>query len=304
LENKTYGFELSVIAGSRGLSKRIYNPRIQKLGLIIAGFMVYLHPHRLQILGNTEISYLRQISPEERKKIITELCSLEVVCFVVTRNLKVPEELLSETEARGIPVLRTKLVTSTFIERITKYLEEELAPSTVVHGVLMEIMGVGVLMLGRSGIGKSENALELIMRGHRLVSDDVIQVKKMAALDLIGDAPDLIKNLLEIRGVGVVDISRLYGVAAVKGKTRIELVVELVDWSGMVECERVGLGDEKYRLLGIELPLVRIPVSPGRNASAVVELACRNHVLKQKGIHTARSLDERIHMSIEKKGKV
>jgi HPr kinase/phosphorylase len=303
LENKTYGFELSVIAGSRGLSKRIYNPRIQKLGLIIAGFMVYLHPHRLQILGNTEISYLRQISHEERKRIIAELCGLEVVCFVVTRNLKVPEELLSETEARGIPILRTKLVTSTFIERITKYLEEELAPSTVVHGVLMEIMGVGVLMLGRSGIGKSENALELIMRGHRLVSDDVIEVKKMAALDLIGDAPDLIRNLLEIRGIGVVDISRLFGVAAVKGQTRIELVVELVDWSDTVEYERIGLGDEKYRLLGIELPLVRIPVSPGRNASAVVELACRNHVLKQEGIHTARSLDEKIHMSIENKGK-
>lgn len=303
LENKTYGFELSVIAGSRGLSKRIYNPRIQKLGLIIAGFMVYLHPHRLQILGNTEISYLRQISHEERKRIIAELCGLEVVCFVVTRNLKVPEELLSETEARSIPLLRTKLVTSTFIERITKYLEEELAPSTVVHGVLMEIMGVGVLMLGRSGIGKSENALELIMRGHRLVSDDVIEVKKMAALDLIGDAPDLIRNLLEIRGIGVVDISRLFGVAAVKGQTRIELVVELVDWSDTVEYERIGLGDEKYRLLGIELPLVRIPVSPGRNASAVVELACRNHVLKQEGIHTARSLDEKIHMSIENKGK-
>ena len=139
-ENKTYGFELEVIAGSRGLSKKIYNPRIQKLGLIIAGFMVYLHPHRLQILGNTEISYLRQISPEEREKIIKELCGLEIVCFVVTRNLKVPEELLLETEARGIPVLRTKLVTSIFIERITKCLEEQLAPSTVVHGVLMEIM--------------------------------------------------------------------------------------------------------------------------------------------------------------------
>jgi HPr kinase/phosphorylase len=303
LENKAYGFELEVIAGSRGLSKKIYNPRIQKLGLIIAGFMVYLHPHRLQILGNTEISYLRQISPEEGKKIIKELCGLEVVCFVVTRNLKVPEELLSETEARSIPVLRTKLVTSTFIDRITKFLEEELAPSTVVHGVLMEIMGVGVLMLGRSGIGKSENALELVMRGHRLVSDDVIQVKKMAALDLIGDGPEMLRNLLEIRGIGVVDIRQLFGVSAVREKTKIELVVELVDWNSAMEYERVGLKDEKYRLLNIELPLVRIPVSPGRNASAVVELACRNHVLKQGGIHTAKSLDEKIRRSIEKKGK-
>jgi len=302
-ENKTYGFELEVIAGSRGLSKKIYNPRIQKLGLIIAGFMVYLHPHRLQILGNTEISYLRQITPEEREKIIKELCGLEIVCFVVTRNLKVPEELLLETEARGIPVLRTKLVTSIFIERITKCLEEQLAPSTVVHGVLMEIMGVGVLMLGRSGIGKSENALELVMRGHRLVSDDAIQVKKMAALDLIGDAPEMIRNLLEIRGIGVVDIRQLFGVSAVREKTKIELVVELVDWNSAMEYERVGLRDEKYRLLNIELPLVRIPVSPGRNASAVVELACRNHVLKRGGIHTAKSLDEKIRRSIEKKGK-
>ena len=303
LENKAYGFGLEVIAGARGLSKSIYNPRIQKLGLIVAGFMVYLHPHRLQILGNTEISYLRQISPEERKKIITELCGLEIVCFVITRNLKVPEELLSETEARGIPVLRTKLVTSTFIERITKFLEEELAPSTVVHGVLMEIMGVGLLMLGKSGIGKSENALELVMRGHRLVSDDVIQVKKMAAIDLIGDAPEMIRNLLEIRGIGVVDIRQLFGVSAVREKAKIELVVELVDWNSAMGYERIGLKDLKYRLLGIELPLVRIPVSPGRNASAVVELACRNHVLKQGGIHTAKSLDEKIHRSIEKKGK-
>ena len=303
LENKTYGFELEVIAGSEGLSKKIYNPRIQKLGLIVAGFMVYLHPHRVQILGNTEISFLRQLKPEERERIIKELCGQEVVCFIVTRNLKVPEEFLREADAREIPLLRTKLVSSTFIDRIMRYLEDELAPSTVVHGVLMEIMGVGVLMVGRSGIGKSENALELIMRGHRLVSDDAIHVKKMAALDLIGDAPEMIRNLLEIRGIGIVDIRHLFGVSAVREKTRIELVVELVDWDKTMEYERIGLKDEKYRLLGIDLPLVRIPVSPGRNASAIVELACRNHVLKQGGIHTAKSLDEKILHSMQKKGK-
>jgi HPr kinase/phosphorylase len=304
LENKAYGFELEVIAGSEGLSKKIYNPRIQKLGLIVAGFMVYLHPHRVQILGNTEISYLRQLKPEERESIIKELCRQEVVCFIVTRNLKVPEEFLQEADARSIPLLRTKLVSSTFIDRIMRYLEEGLAPSAVVHGVLMEIMGVGVLMIGRSGIGKSENALELIMRGHRLVSDDAIQVKRMAALDLIGDAPEMIKDLLEIRGIGVVDIRHLFGVSAVREKAKIELVVELVDWDNAMEYERLGLKDEKYRLLAVDLPLVRIPVSPGRNASAVVELACRNHVLKQGGIHTARNLDEKILLSMQKKGKV
>ena len=303
LENKAYGFELEVIAGSEGLSKKIYNPRIQKLGLIVAGFMVYLHPHRVQILGNTEISYLRQLKPEERESIIKELCRQEVVCFIVTRNLKVPEEFLKEADARAIPLLRTKLVSSTFIDRIMRYLEEGLAPSAVVHGVLMEIMGVGVLMIGRSGIGKSENALELIMRGHRLVSDDAIQVKRMAALDLIGDAPEMIKNLLEIRGIGIVDIRHLFGVSAVREKTKIELVVELVDWDNAMEYERIGLKDEKYRLLAVDLPLVRIPVSPGRNASAVVELACRNYVLKQGGIHTARNLDEKILRSMQKKDK-
>jgi HPr kinase/phosphorylase len=302
LENKAYGFELEVIAGSEGLSKKIYNPRIQKLGLIVAGFMVYLHPHRVQILGNTEISYLRQLKPEERESIIKELCRQEVVCFIVTRNLKVPEEFLKEADARAIPLLRTKLVSSTFIDRIMRYLEEGLAPSTVVHGVLMEIMGIGVLMIGRSGIGKSENALELIMRGHRLVSDDAIQVKRMAALDLVGDAPEMIRNLLEIRGIGVVDIRHLFGVSAVREKAKIELVVELVDWDNAMEYERIGLKDEKYGLLNIDLPLVRIPVSPGRNASAIVELACRNYVLKQEGIHTARSLDEKILRSMQKKG--
>ncbi len=303
LENKTYGFELEAIAGLEGLSKKIFNPRIQKLGLIVAGFMVYLHPHRAQILGNTEISYLRQLKPEERENIVRELCRQEVVCFIVTRNLKVPEELLREADARAIPLLRTKLVSSTFIDRITRYLEEELAPTAVVHGVLMEIMGVGVLIIGRSGIGKSENALELIMRGHRLVSDDAIQVKRMAALDLIGESPEMIKNLLEIRGIGVVDIRHLYGVSAVRDKTKIELVVELVEWDNAMEYERIGLKDERYRLLGIDLPLVRIPVSPGRNASAIVELACRNHVLKQGGIDTAKNLDEKILLSMQKKDK-
>jgi len=303
IENKTHALELEVISGSKGLAKRIYNPRIQKLGLIIAGFMVYLHPHRVQILGNTEISYLRQLTPDERKRIIQELCGLDVVCFVVTRNLKAPEELLEESELKNLAVLRTGLVTSTFIERITKFLEDELAPSAVVHGVLMEIMGVGILMLGKSGIGKSENALELVMRGHRLVADDVIEVKRMQALDLIGSAPEMIRNLLEVRGIGVVDIRHLFGVSAVREKARMELVVELLAWDSSMEYERVGLKEEKYRLLGIDLPLVRIPVSPGRNASAIVELAVRNHILKKEGINTARHLDDKILRSMEKKGK-
>ncbi len=299
-----HGLELEVISGSGGLSRKIYNPRIQKLGLVIAGYMVYLHPHRVQILGYTEISYLRGLEPGAGERIVHELCSRDVACFVVTRSLKVPEYLLRETEERQIPLLRTRLVTSRFTERVSEFLEEMLAPTGMVHGVLMEILGVGVLIVGRSGIGKSENALDLVMRGHRLVSDDVIEVKKTGALDLVGHSPELLRNLLEIRGIGIVDIRQLFGVSAVRLSQRIELVVELADWDSSIEYERVGLREDKYRLLSIELPLMRIPISPGRNASAIIELACRNHLLKKEGVNTAGDLEQRImRLTLQKEGE-
>jgi HPr kinase/phosphorylase len=303
VEDKEYGLELGVISGLRGASKRIYNPRIQKLGLVIAGYMVYLHPHRVQILGYTEISYLRELKEEEGIAIVQDLCSRDVACFMVTRNLKVPDYLLAEAEDRGIALLRTRLVSSVFIERITRFLEEKLAPTGMVHGVLMEIMGVGVLIIGRSGIGKSENALDLVMKGHRLITDDIVEVRKIGALELMGVAPEMLRNLLEIRGIGIVDIRQLFGVAAVRHQKRIELVVELRDWDNSTEYERIGLREEKYRLLGIDLPLVRIPISPGRNASAIIELACRNHVLKKEGIDTARELEQKILRVTEKGAK-
>ena len=253
-DDKEYGLDVEIIAGLKGVSRRVYNPRIQKLGLVIAGYMVYLHPHRVRILGYTEISYLRELDAEKGTRIVNELCSRDVACFIVTRNLKVPGYLLAEAEEKGIPLLRTKLVSSVFIERMTRFLEEKLAPTGTIHGVLMEIMGVGVLIIGRSGIGKSENALDLIMRGQRLVTDDIIEVKKIGALELEGEAPEMIKNLLEIRGIGIVDIRQLFGVSAVRHRKRIELVVELLDWDNSVEYERFGLREEQ--------------ISPSRNRSA------------------------------------
>ena len=260
--------------------------------------MVYLHPHRVQILGNIEISYLRSLTETESKRIIRELCRNNVVCFIVSRNLKVPEFFLISAEEKGIPLLRTKLVTSIFIERISKLLEEKLAPSTTVHGVLMDILGVGALIMGRPGIGKSENALELIMRGHRLVVDDAVHVKKIGAIDLYGEAPEMIKSLLEIRGVGIVDIRHLFGVSAVIDKKKIDLVIELFDWDTSLECERVGLKEDKYRVLSVDLPFVKIPISSGKNVSAIVELACRNFILRRQGINTAVELEKRMQRSM------
>jgi HPr kinase/phosphorylase len=265
--------------------------------------MAYLHPHRIQILGNTEISYLRSLPEAEEERIIKELCKNDVVCFIVTRNLKVPAHFLAEAEEKRIPFLRSKLITSVFIERITKLLEEKLAPSTTVHGVLMDVIGVGVLIVGRPGIGKSESALELITRGHRLIVDDVTYIKKMGAIDLYGESPEMIKNLLEIRGIGIVDIGRLFGVSSVREKKRIDLVVELLDWNEKEEYDRLGFREDKYRLLSIDLPLVRIPISPGRNASTIIELACRNYILKKQGINTAVELEEKILKSMRTEEK-
>ena len=303
-EDTAYGLGIEVVSGTTGLSRKIYNAKIQKLGLVITGRMVYLHPHRVQILGNTEISYLRSLGEEGARPIVEELCNNDVVCFIITRNLKVPDYFLSEAERRGIPILRTKLVTSLFIEKITDFLEDKLAPSTVVHAVLIDILGTGVLIIGRPGIGKSENALELIMRGHRLVADDVVFVKKMGTLDLYGNAPDMIKNLLEVRGVGIVDVRRLFGVAAVIDTKKIDLVIELLDWDEKVEVERIGLKEEKYRILGVDLPLMRIPVSTGRNVSAIIELACRNFNLKREGVNTAEELEQRLLDTMGVKGNL
>ena len=299
IDNRTHRLELEVISGRKGLERKIYNPRIQKLGLVITGHMVYLHPHRVQILGNSEVTYLKSLPDDENSRIVRDLCTHDVVCFVVTRGLDVPENLIAETERRGIALLRSELVTSVFIERITGLLEAKLAPSTTVHGVLMDVMGVGVLILGRPGIGKSENALELITRGHRFVVDDVVYVRKMGAVELYGEAPPMIKNLLEIRGIGIVDIAHLFGASSVRGSMKVNLVVELVDGDEKIEYERVGLKQERYRLLGIDLPLVKIPLSSGRNTAAIVELACRNHILKEQGVFTAADLEDKILKSME-----
>ena len=299
IDDSLYGLDLEVVCGAHALSRKIYNPRVQKLGLVITGHMVYLHPHRVQVLGNIELSYLRSLPEEESRKITQELCKNNVVCFVVTRNLKVPEYFQEIAQSKDIPVLRTRLVTSVFIERITKLLEERLAPSATVHGVLLDILGLGALIMGRPGIGKSENALEMIMRGHRLVVDDAVYVKKIGAIDLYGEAPPMIQNLLEIRGIGIVDIRHLFGVSAVIDKKKIDLVIELVDWDTAGECERIGLKEDTFKILNVDLPFVRIPISSGKNVSAIIELACRNHILRRKGINTPEELEKRMLKSME-----
>jgi len=292
LEDLEYGLELSLVSGAAGLNHRVSSSRIQKPGLALTGYTEHLHPDRIQVLGNTEISYLHQLDQQQAVRYVAALCSFPISCFIVTKGLIPPPFLREATEEAGIPLLVTPHQSSTFISLITKFLEERLLPTTNVHGVLVDVLGVGVLLLGKSGIGKSECALDLVIRGHRLVADDIIFIKKKMPAALVGQAAQAIQHHMEIRGLGIINIKDLYGVSSIREKKIIELVIELVEWDPLQEYDRLGIDDRVYSILNIDLPHLTIPVRPGRNLTSIIEVAARNHLLKQMGYHAAKEFQE------------
>jgi len=294
LQDKEYGLDLSIFAGEQGLSHRLYSSRIQKPGLALTGYTEHLHPDRLQVLGNTEISYLSQMPRELSIANIARFFSFPISGLVVTKGLEPPDFLLSEAENAGIPVLGTPLQSSIFISLITKFLEEKLLPTTHIHGVLVDVLGVGVLLLGKSGIGKSECALDLVIRGHRLVADDIISIKKKMPASLVGKAGETIQYHMEIRGLGIINIKDLYGVSSIREKKIIDMVLELVEWDPEHEYDRLGIDDRVYTILGVDLPHISIPVRPGRNLTSIIEVAARNFLLKGMGYHSAREFHEKL----------
>lgn len=294
LQDKEYGLGLSLFAGGSGLSHRLYSARIQKPGLALTGYTEHLHPDRLQVLGNTEISYLSQMTGEQAVFNIARFCSFPISCFIVTKGLEPPAYLIDEAERAGIPLLGTPLQSSLFISLITKFLEERLLPTTHIHGVLVDVLGVGVLLLGKSGIGKSECALDLVIRGHRLVGDDIINIKKKVPASLVGQAGEMIQYHLEIRGLGIINIKDLYGVSSIREKKIIDMVIELVEWDAEHEYDRLGVDDQVYSILGVDLPYICIPVRPGRNLTSIIEVAARNFLLKGMGYHSAREFQEKL----------
>lgn len=299
LEDEAYGLDLNLIAGENGLSHRLYSSRIQKPGLALTGYTEHLHPDRVQVLGNTEISYLRQIPEDLAALHIGKLCSFPISCFIITKGLVPPAFLKKAAEDAGIPLLGTHHQSSTFISLITKFMEESLLPTTHIHGVLVDVLGVGVLLLGKSGIGKSECALDLVIRGHRLVADDIIHIKKKMPAALVGQAGETIQYHMEIRGLGIINVKDLYGVSSIREKKIIDMVLELVDWDPDQEYERLGIDDQVYAILGVELPHLKIPVRPGRNLTSIIEVAARNFLLKGMGYYSARDFHERLLARME-----
>jgi HPr kinase/phosphorylase len=299
LDDVEYGLDLRLITGNRGLANRVFTPRIQKPGLALTGYTEHLHPDRIQILGITEISYLNQLPEHAAEICIGKICSFPVACFIVTTGLEPAPLLKTCAEKAGIPVLVTSHVSSVFISLITKYLEERLLPSTHIHGVLVDVLGVGILLLGKSGIGKSECALDLILHGHRLVADDVVQIKKKMPAALVGNAAEPLKYHMEIRGLGIINIKDLFGVSSIREKKIIDMVLELVEWDPSHEYDRLGIDDMVYSILGVELHHLKIPVRPGRNLTSIIEVAARNFVLKGMGYHPAREFHEKLLARME-----
>ncbi len=282
--------EVEILAGNKGLEKKlITSERIQKLGLALAGFAHYIHEGRIQIVGQSEISYLFQLQKPKRIEAIGNLTLDKICCILITKNLQPPDELLEIADEKELPVLRTPQISSGAITLISNFLQELLAPQLTMHGVLIGMYGLGVLILGKSGIGKSECALDLVARGHSLVSDDTVMIKKIGDY-LEGFAPDLTYEYLEIRGLGIINIRQLFGVSSVTRQLTIELCIEFKKWNEVVEVERLGLDTREEKILGQKITKFILPVSAGRNLSTLVETAVRVYLLRSAGYDAAQSL--------------
>ncbi len=288
------GLDFDLLAGAAGLERGITLPYAQKTGLALAGFDEYLRPGRVLVFGESEIRFLERMEVDERRRSLARLFTRDFPCVVLTLGLEAPAELLAEAERAGVPVLRTRATTPTAMARLTTLLEDRMAAREVLHGVLLDILGLGVLITGESGIGKSECALDLVCRGHRLVADDTVEVKVRGESVLIGSCPEMTRHYVEIRGLGLVNVTDLFGVAATRSSKRIELVVQLERWELGREYDRLGLTVETREQLGVSIPLIRMPVAPGRNVAMLVEVAARNTLLRSRGRHAARLLAGRL----------
>ncbi len=293
---------LKLVTGDDGLDRVILRPRVQKPGLAFAGYYEYIKPWRVQIIGESETKYLQSLPPRLREKRVRDVAGLEVSCFIVTKGIIPLDEFRHECEKRSVPLFSTVAMSSTTINRTTYFLEETMAPRVTMHSGLLDVYGIGVLLIGDSGIGKSECALDLIYRGHRLIADDMVVVRRHPNDVLLGYSSDLLRHHMELRGIGIIDIKDLFGVSSTRDVKPIDLVVKLEKWVEGTEYDRLGIAGETYELLGVSKPYVRLPVASGRNLALLVEIAARNHLMKLQGYDSAREFTRRIDEQIARQG--
>ncbi len=286
---------LQCVFDAGGLGKHMITSRdVNRCGQQLMGYLDYFDGDRIQIIGLVEYTYLKNLSPEERKSSLEGMFSLGFPALIITRDLEVFPEIMESAASYDIPIFTAGDTTSSFMAALIAYLNNQLAPRITRHGVLVEIYGEGVLILGESGVGKSETAIELVKRGHRLVADDAVEIKRVSAISLVGTSPKVIRHFIELRGIGIIDVRRIFGMGAVKDSEKVDLIVNLEAWDTTKQYDRLGLVDEKTEILGIEVNSITIPVKPGRNLAVILEVAAMNNRQKRMGYNAAETLNKRL----------
>ncbi len=296
--------QLEAVTGELGLDKVVPDAELASPGLALSGYTSRFFPGRIHVFGETEIAYLQGLPPDDRQARLDAFFGFDIPCVFVTKGLEVPAELLALATERRVPVLRSRLKTSEFYRRFKPLLEEAFAPRTTVHGSLADVYGVGLLFIGRSGIGKSECVLDLVERGHRLVADDVVLVTRRGNDVLLGRGHELAGHHMEIRGIGLIDIQAIFGIRAVRQQKRIEVVVQLEAWETAQDADRTGLAAQTTEILGVALPKVVVPLNPGKNITVVSEVVAMNHLLRYTGVDVAAQFNERLIRRMREQSKV
>lgn len=292
-------FQFELIYGPEGFEKiEITTDDVNRPGLQLAGFFDYFEPQRLQIMGKAENAYVEQFDEEKRTDIFEKLCATGIPAVIVTRNIEVFPELIEAAKKYDVAVLRTNEFTSSVTSALVASLKVSLAPRITLHGVLVELYGEGILILGDSGVGKSETAIELVKRGHRLIADDAVEIKRVSDRTLVGCAPEIIRHFIELRGIGIVDVRRIFGMGAIKETERVDMIINLEQWVEGKMYDRLGMDNQYTDILGLRIPSLTIPVRPGRNLAVIIEVAAMNHRHKLMGYNAAKELNERMMKSM------
>lgn len=294
IEKTKNNLKVQIIGGENGVGRTMAIPDINRPGLALAGYLDFFAFDRVQVMGLTEVNYMKQLDEATLRERLERIFKYEIPCFIITRGLTPCDEFIEQANRASVPVLRSLLTTTKVVSKIIVFLDNQFSPETSLHGVLVDVYGLGVMIMGRAGVGKSECALELIERGHRLVADDVVFIRRRGDRFLYGEGSSLLRHHMEIRGLGIFDVKNIFGVGAIRNTKRIHFIVELEDWDASKEYDRVGITEDSYTVLEVKLPKITVPVRPGRNIAIIAEVAALNHRLREMGFDSDKLLSERL----------